>query len=80
MALFANDLVETPQNAVARIELSGSTADINADTVVQFQGHELGLDHGCVLVSSTRGMRVRVGCLTVTPGNLSEWTQYNVRM
>jgi hypothetical protein len=78
MALFANDLVETPQNAVARIELSGSTADINADTVVQFQGDELVLDHGSVSVSTTRGMRVQVGCLTVTPVNLSQWTQYNV--
>jgi hypothetical protein len=78
IALFPNDLVETPQNAVARIELSGSAADINADTVVQFQGDELVLDHGSVSVSTTRGMRVRVGCLTVTPVNLSQWTQYNV--
>jgi hypothetical protein len=78
IALFPNDLVETPQNGVARIELSGSTADITADTVVQFQGDELILDHGSVSVSTTRGMRVRVGCLTVTPVNLSQWTQYNV--
>ena len=78
IALFPNDVVETPQNAVARMELSGSTADINADTVVQFQGDELILDHGSVSVSTTRGMRVRVGCLTVTPVNLSQWTQYNV--
>ena len=78
IALFPNDLVETPRNGVARIELSGSTADINADTMVQFEGDELVLDHGSVSVSSTRGMRVRVGCLTVTPVNLSQWTQYNV--
>jgi len=78
IALFPNDLVETPQNAVARIELSGSAADINADTMVQFQGDELVLDHGSVSVSTTRGMRVRVGCLTVAPVNLSQWTQYNV--
>lgn len=78
IALFPDDLVETSENAVARIELSGSTADINPDTVVQFEGDELVLDHGSLSVSTTRGLRVRVGCLTVTPVNLSQWTQYNV--
>jgi hypothetical protein len=78
IALFPNDLVETPKNAVARIDVSGSTADINADTVVQFEGDELVLDHGSLSVSTTKGLRVRVGCLTVTPVNLSQWTQYNV--
>ena len=77
-ALFPNDLIETPRNAVARIEASGSTTDINADTVVQFDGDELVLDHGSLSVNTTKGLRVRVGCLTVTPVNLSEWTQYDV--
>jgi hypothetical protein len=78
IAVFPNDLIETPHNAVARIELSGSTADINADTVVQFEGDELVLDHGSLSVTTTKGLRVRVGCLTVTPVNVSEWTQYSV--
>jgi hypothetical protein len=76
IALFPNDLIETPKNAVARIEVSGSTADINADTVEQFDGDELVLDHGSLSVSTTQGLRVRVGCLTVTPVNLSQWTRY----
>ena len=78
IALFPNDLVETPKNAVARIELAGSSADINVDSVVQFDGDELVLDHGSLSVSTTRGVRVRVGCLTVTPVNLSQWTRYDV--
>jgi hypothetical protein len=78
IALFPNDLIETPHNAVARIELSGSTADINADTVMQFEGDELVLDHGSLSVSTTRGLRVRVGCVTITPVNLSQLTQYDV--
>jgi hypothetical protein len=78
IALFPNDLIETPKNAVGRIEVSGSTADINPDTMVQFEGDELVLDHGSLSVSTTQGLRVRVGCLTVTPVNLSQWTQYNV--
>ena len=78
IALFANDLVETPKNSVARIEVAGSSADINADTMLQFGSEELVLDHGSVSISTGRGLRVRVGCLTVTPVNASEWTQYSV--
>jgi len=76
-ALFPDDLVETPQKAVARIEASGSTADINPDTIVQFEGDELVLEHGSLSVSTTRGLRVRVGCVTVTPVN-SDWNHYEV--
>jgi hypothetical protein len=46
--------------------------------MVQFEGDELALDHGSLSVSTTRGLRVRVGCLTVTPVNLSQWTQFDV--
>ena len=77
-ALFPNDLVETQKNAVARIEASGSTADINVDTMVQFEGNELVLDHGGLSVNTSRGLRVRVGCVTVTPVNDTAWTHYDV--
>jgi hypothetical protein len=77
-ALFANDLIETPKNVVARIEANGSTAEISAETMVQFEGDELVLDHGSLSVNTTRGLRVRVGCLTVTPVNPSDWTHYDV--
>ena len=78
IALFPNDLVETPKNIVARIEATGSAADIGAETMVQFEAEELVLDHGSLSVNTTRGLRVRVGCLTVTPVNASEKTQYDV--
>lgn len=78
IALFPNDLVETQKNAAARIEVSGSTADVNADTMVQFEGNELVLDHGSLSVNTSHGLRVRVGCLTITPVNDTIWTQYDV--
>jgi hypothetical protein len=77
-ALFPNDLVETQKNAAARIEASGSTADINVDTMVQFEGNELVLDHGSLSVNTSHGLRVRVGCLTITPVNDTVWTRYDV--
>lgn len=78
IAVFDQDLIETQKNAAARIEASGSTADINSDSIVQFDVSELVLEHGSLSVNSSRGMRVRVGCLTVTPVNTAEWTHYDV--
>jgi len=78
IALFSDDLIETEKAVVARIEATGSAADINAETVVQFEGNELVLDHGSLSVNTSRGMSVRVGCLTITPANSAEWTHYDV--
>ncbi len=77
-ALFLDDLIETQKAAVARIDASGSTADIDAETMVQFEGNELGLDHGRLSVNTSHGLRVRVGCLTITPVHDAEWTHYEV--
>jgi hypothetical protein len=76
-ALFPDDLIETQKGAVARIEATGSAADINPETVIQFEADELVLDHGSLSVTTSRGLRVRVGCVTVTPAN-NEWTHYEV--
>jgi hypothetical protein len=78
IALFSDDLIETQKAVVARIEASGSAADINAETVVEFEGNELVLEHGSLSVNTSRGMTVRVGCLTITPANSAEWTHYDV--
>jgi hypothetical protein len=78
MALFRDDLIETQKKAVARIEISGSTADLSPETMVQFEGDELVLDHGSLSVNTNRGLRVRVGCVTVTPVKDADWTQYEV--
>lgn len=76
-ALFVNDLIETQSNATARIEATGSAVDINPESVVQFEGDELVLDHGSLSVNTSRGLRVRVGCVTITPVN-ADWTHYEV--
>lgn len=78
VALFDNDLIETQKDAAARIEKPGSTADISAESMVQFHGDELVLDHGRLVVNTSRGLRVRVGCITITPRNPAEWTNYEV--
>jgi hypothetical protein len=77
-AVFRDDLIETQKNASARLETSGSTADISAETMVQFQLDELVLDHGSLSIQTTRGLRVRVGCITITPVNETLATHYEV--
>ncbi len=77
-AVFPNDLIETKKGAFARLQANGSSVDINSETMVQFASEELVLDHGILSVNTSRGLGVRVGCVTVTTVNPSDWTQYEV--
>jgi hypothetical protein len=77
-AIFPGDTVRIPPKSAARIEVSGSTVDISAETILQFESDEVRLDHGTVSVNTSRGFRVRVGCLTVTPVNKEDWSHYDV--
>jgi hypothetical protein len=76
-ALFSDDYIETQKDALARIEASGSAADINPETILEFEGDELVLEHGSISVNTSRRMRVRVGCLIIEPVG-DDWTHYEV--
>jgi hypothetical protein len=78
IAIFPTDLIEIPKGAMARIEASGSSVDIHPESMVQYNTDELVLDHGSVSVNTARGLKVRVGCVTVTPENSADWTRYDV--
>jgi hypothetical protein len=76
-AIFLHDLVQTQKESWAKITTDGSTATIHPDTIVEFDGNELVLEHGRLEVDTLRGMRVRVNCMTVIPLT-QEWTRYDV--
>ena len=78
IAIFDGDFIETQKQALARIEKSGSAVNVDPETVLKFQVEEIALDHGSVSVFTGRGLRVRVGCVTVTPVNPSIETTYEV--
>lgn len=78
-AIFPNDLIQTPQGSMARIQLVGSETQINSETLVQYQASELALDHGSLSVNTSRGLRVRVGCIVITPVHDNAWTHYDVK-
>lgn len=62
---------------MAKIDAEGATVTVQPETVLQFRGNEIVLDHGSLQVDTSRGLKVRVNCLTVVPVN-SEWTQFDV--
>jgi len=78
IAVFPNDLVKTEKDVVARLEFTGSAAEINSETILQFTPTELALDHGSVSIATGRGLRVRIGCITVMPVHDDIWTRYQV--
>jgi len=79
IAIFPDDLIQTPKDNVARIEVTGSAAEVDVETMVQYQSAELVLDHGHLSVNTSRGLRVRVGCITITPVHDNTWTHYDVK-
>jgi hypothetical protein len=76
-ALFPDDFVETPKNALAKIDVNGSTLMIQPESVTQYHGEELLLEHGSVQVNTSTQFRVRVGCVLVAPVTPG-WTDYDV--
>jgi len=76
-AIFENDLIQTQKFASAKIDAEGSMAIVHPETMVQFEGDELALDHGHLEVNTSRNMKVRVNCITITPLS-SDRTHYDV--
>ncbi|MGA8440718.1 MAG: hypothetical protein WB714_21005 [Candidatus Sulfotelmatobacter sp.] len=66
-AIFLHDLVQTKKGSLAKIDADGSTVMVQPETIVQFEGDELVLEHGGLQVSTSRGLKVRVNCITVIP-------------
>src|SRR5260370_14324621 len=76
-AIFPGDLLETKPGFAANLTTDGSTALIQPESIVKFQGDVLVLEHGSVSLGTSKAMRVQVNCLTVVPVS-TEWTQYEV--
>ncbi|MGC1372300.1 MAG: hypothetical protein WA824_09195 [Candidatus Sulfotelmatobacter sp.] len=66
-AVFPDSLVQTQAGHAARIEVQGSSILIQPETMLQFQGHELVVDHGSLQLDTSLEMEVIVGCITISP-------------
>jgi hypothetical protein len=76
-AIFSGDLLQTRSDTVANINQPGSTVRVLADSLVQFEGSSVKIDHGGVTVSTSKGMATTAGDVKVTPTS-DAWTEFNV--
>lgn len=77
LAIFSGDLLQTRSDSVAHINGSGSSVTVLADSLVQFEGGSVRIDHGGVAVSTSKQMATTAGDVKVTPASNS-WTEFNV--
>src|SRR5215467_3052716 len=77
-AIFSGDLVQTTKDSVANISATGSTVLVLNDSIVQYQGTRVKLEHGGVKVSTAKMLGTHVGGVTVVP-KAAGWTEFEVR-
>ena len=77
-AIFSGDLVQTNKDSVANINATGSSVLVLNDSLVQYEGNSVSLEHGGVTVSTSKSLATRAGAVTVSPAS-SAWTEFEVR-
>jgi hypothetical protein len=78
-AIFSGDLVQTKTDSVASIKSPGTSVLVFSDSLVQYQGAAVKLEHGSVNVGTSKSMATEVGGLKVEPESGSSWTEFEVR-
>src|SRR2546421_5410562 len=76
-AIFFGDLLQTRSDSVANINESGSSITVLADSLVQFQGSSVDIQHGGITVSTSKGIAATAGDIKITPAS-NTWTEFNV--
>ena len=77
-AIFSGDLVQTNPDSVANINATGSSVLVLNDSLVQYEGSTLKLEHGGVSISTSKLLATRAGEVTVSPAT-GVWTEFEVR-
>ncbi len=76
-AIFSGDLLQTRSDSVANITQTGSSITVLADSLVQFDGSSLKIEHGGLTVSTSKGVATMAGDVKVAPAS-SAWTEFTV--
>lgn len=77
-AIFSGDLVQTNADSVANINATGSSVLVLNDSLIQYEGSSLKLEHGGVTVSTSKLLATRAGDVIVSPVS-NVWTEFEVR-
>jgi hypothetical protein len=76
-AIFSGDLLQTRSDSVANINQSGSSITVLSDSLVEFQGSSVDIQHGGVTVSTSKEIAATAGDVRVVPAS-NAWTEFNV--
>ena len=60
-AIFSGDMLQTRPNSVANINEPGSSITVLSDSLVQFDGESVDIQHGGVTVSTSKGVAATAG-------------------
>src|ERR1700724_520888 len=73
-AIFSGDLVQTNSDSVANINATGSSVLVLNESLVQYEGSTVKLEHGGVSVSTSKLLATRAGAVTISPAS-GAWTE-----
>jgi len=76
-AIFPGDLLQTRSDSMANIKQTGSSITVLADSLVQFEGSSLKIEHGGLRVSTSKGVATTAGDVKIAPAS-SGWTEFTV--
>jgi hypothetical protein len=76
-AIFTGDMLQTRSDSGASINAAGSSITVLGDSLVQFEGSSLKVQHGGVDVATSKGVATLAGDVRVAPTSNS-WTEFNV--
>jgi len=76
-AIFSGDMLQTRSDSVANINEAGSSITVLSDSLVQFEGASVDIQHGGVTVSTSKGIAATAGDVKVAPTSTA-WTEFNV--
>jgi hypothetical protein len=77
-ALFPGDLVQTGADSVANINATGSTVLILNESLVEYKGDFLKLEHGGLRISTSKSMGAVAGVVRISPAS-GILTEFEVR-
>ena len=77
-AIFSGDLVQTSPDSVANINITGSSVLVLNESLVQYEGSTITLEHGGVAISTSKSLATRAGGGKVSPV-ASVVTEFEVR-
>ena len=77
-AIFQGDLIQTSPDSVVNLTATGSTVMILNDSLVQYEGTNIKLEHGGVNVSTSKSLATRAGSVVVAPATCA-LTEFEVR-